>query len=860
MDYKLHLNITNTSFNIYYKGTDAKLLKSYENFKLNKYQELYDISFLGESDSYDNTLNYFIKITRLIIKKIITNPSIEVFRENINIDIEPNFFDEAINSMPFMLNETLITNEYISEHFLKILSIFKKEISETNQTVEAYFKAKDDNLNVASRIYFHLVENKKSDEYPFAFLATYAKKDNQDVLHTPLEKALIEYKNDNDKLIYLLSSVTKAGEKSTLIKGLIDSGELFSPTYFTVNDAFTFFSEVNFYESLGIMCRLPKWQRERSNKASIKLNITKKDSISLKTILELSPTIHFGDEETNIEDLTEILNSDVMLVNYKNKWINTSKEELEKIINAFKLIEQNKDCNYTIFDLFKLEFNPQKELGIEADVSLEISQNEWLKDFKKKLSNPQTIEDYSLPTNLNATLRPYQQTGFNWLCKMMEFGLGACLADDMGLGKTLQVITLITKLYETDNIKTLLVVPSSLMLNWKKEFLKFSNIEPIIIHSSAGVKVDSIEISENVYITSYKMASKLVNEEFDLLVIDEAQAIKNVGTAQTKIIKDIKANYKIALTGTPIENNLGDLYSLFDFLNKGLLGTHKEFTKHANKLIEENNYVQLRNSVKPFILRRLKSDKTIINDLPEKLESINYVALSKNQVSLYKKEVQFIEELLKGDKPMPKAFILSSIMKFKQICNHPSQFLNDGKYTPSDSGKFENLKIIAESVKENKEQMLVFTQFKEMTEPLAEFLESIFDEKGLIIHGSTSVKNRDLYVSKFNSDDYVPFMVLSLKAGGTGLNLVSANHVVHFDRWWNPAIENQATDRAFRIGQTKNVNIYKFICNDTIEEKIDQILNTKQAISDNILESSNEAWISKLNKQEILNLFKYGGK
>jgi len=345
------------------------------------------------------------------------------------------------------------------------------------------------------------------------------------------------------------------------------------------------------------------------------------------------------------------------------------------------------------------------------------------------------------------------------------------------------------------------------------------------------------------------------------LILDEAQAIKNPGTKQTKAIKAIPAKMRIAMTGTPIENRLSDLWSLFDFLNQGLLGTTKEFTDFTKKLNDNAaGYAKLRKMIQPFILRRLKTDKSIIADLPDKMEMNAYTTLSKKQTALYKQLIEQISErLVVAEGIERKGLVLSSIMKFKQICNHPDQYLGREEYKSEHSGKFEQLRAICEVIHEKRERVIVFTQFKEMTEPLSEFLSGIFSKEGFVLHGGTPVKKRNEMVEQFNGEHYIPYMVLSLKAGGVGLNLTSANHVIHFDRWWNPAVENQATDRAFRIGQTKNVMVHKFVTKGTIEEKIDAIIEGKQKLSGDILSAGGEQWITEYSNEELMNLFALGG-
>jgi non-specific serine/threonine protein kinase len=347
---------------------------------------------------------------------------------------------------------------------------------------------------------------------------------------------------------------------------------------------------------------------------------------------------------------------------------------------------------------------------------------------------------------------------------------------------------------------------------------------------------------------------------WNLLILDEAQAIKNPGVQQTKAVKSLAGEARIAMTGTPIENRLADLWSLFDFLNPGLLGTTKEFTNFTKKLKDApEGYAKLRGAVSPFILRRLKTDKSVISDLPDKNVIKQFTMLTKKQVALYNALVQDIQRGLLEEESTGierKGKILAAIMKFKQICNHPDQFNGQGAFDPKHSGKFEALAEICETIRDKHESVLVFSQFREMCEPLSRYLETLFGRSGSVIHGGVTPKKRGATVEKFNSE-YVPFMVLSLKAGGVGLNLTAANHVVHFDRWWNPAIENQATDRVFRIGQTKGVMVHTFITTGTIEEKIDTMIESKQQLAaDVIAASSGETWITEMSGAELMNLFR----
>ena len=366
-------------------------------------------------------------------------------------------------------------------------------------------------------------------------------------------------------------------------------------------------------------------------------------------------------------------------------------------------------------------------------------------------------------------------------------------------------------------------------------------------------------------ITTYSMVSRmedLQQTEWDLVILDEAQAIKNPSSKQTKSIKSLKAKNRIALTGTPIENDLTNLWSLYDFLNKGLLGSSTEFKRFASSLKENpSGYSKLKAMISPFMLRRLKTDKSIISDLPEKMEMTDYVTLSKKQRVLYKKYVDDLAKLLEKAKddedPMKRrGLVLASLLKLKQICNHPDQFNGADGFAEKDSGKFEMLEDICQTIYEKRERVLVFTQFKEICSALDDFLCSVFGIRGFVLHGGTPIAKRNKMVEEFQSNSYIPYMVISVKAGGTGLNLTNANHVIHFDRWWNPSVENQATDRAFRVGQDKNVMVHKFVSRGSVEEKIDALIASKKELAENVIGSGGENWITELSNEELLSVLR----
>jgi non-specific serine/threonine protein kinase len=440
------------------------------------------------------------------------------------------------------------------------------------------------------------------------------------------------------------------------------------------------------------------------------------------------------------------------------------------------------------------------------------------------------------------------------------------------LGKTIQVLALLLTLRRQDdgNAPSLLVAPASLLANWASESARFApSLRVMVAHpsftSSDRLKAMTPEdvVTTDLVVTSYGSLPRLEwlqKTRWRLAVLDEAQAIKNPNAKQTRAVKALQSEGRIALTGTPIENNLRDLWSIFDFINPGLLGSSKGFADFVKRLAAQEpvSYAPLRKLAAPYILRRLKTDRSVIADLPDKTEVQAFCPLTKKQAALYQAAVAELEERLRAasDDIARRGLVLSMLMRLKQICNHPAQWLGDGAYLDEDSGKFARLFEIAETIASRQEKLLVFSQFKEIIPPLENLLARAFGRPGLVLHGETAVGKRKALVAKFQEDDRSPFFVLSLKAGGAGLNLTAASHVVHFDRWWNPAVENQATDRAFRIGQKRNVLVHKFVCRGTIEERIDQLIESKRQLAQEFLAGGSEINLTGMNDQEVLDLVK----
>ncbi|MGH8192432.1 MAG: DEAD/DEAH box helicase [Rhodanobacteraceae bacterium] len=738
------------------------------------------------------------------------------------------------------------------------------------------------------RVCFHLAENKRNPELPFAFLATYAPKllGSGRVQYQPLSKALEEYAGAKNKqaLINLLVPVQRAAEKSDWVKKLVDSGEVFHALAWKPDVAHRFLQDIPRLEVAGLLVRVPDWWSKRPSRVQVGVRIGEKGAgrFGLDAMLDFTVSMTLDGETLDPAEAQQLLESSQKLVYLKGKWVELDQERLKGALDHWKSVEALAGGDGVSFiEGMRLLAGAPLELAADDPKAGEgtawsvVNAGSWLEEKLAALRQPVSQSASFADAGLHATLRPYQGTGVHWLRNLTGLGFGACLADDMGLGKTIQVLALLLLLKRqapaaTGPKTSLLVLPASLMGNWKSEIERFApSLRAAFIHPSFQSSEDLPKIAADptdwlkdtdLVLTTYGMITRqkwLADFAWRLVVADEAQAIKNPGARQTKAVKTLKAQARVALTGTPVENRLTDLWSLFDFLCPGLLGSVKEFGAFVKKLNvnAEGQYGPLRRLVSPYILRRMKTDKSIIADLPDKTEVPAYCNLSKKQAALYEQSVRELARSLEGqDGIARRGIVLAFILRFKQICNHPANWLGSGDYAPADSGKFRRLQDLCEEIAQRQEKVLVFTQFREMTQPLAVYLQTVFQREGLILDGSVAVGKRKKLVENFQREDGPPFFVLSLKAGGTGLNLTAASHVIHFDRWWNPAVENQATDRAFRIGQKKNVVVHKFICQGTIEEKIDAMIQDKTALAGELLQEGVPKLITEMGDKELLEL------
>ena len=798
-----------------------------------------------------------------------------------NPDPPPAELEELSLSPPEMMGAEYITPDVLRVLWQELGIAFGDEMSAARVSLQQFLKSLNPAWNLVGRVHFNLAENRRDEEAPFAFLATYTTRLSAQAMaqHLPLGQALREYAGatNKEKLLSLLLPVQRAAERCVWLRSMVEEHEIFHPIRWTPTEAFRFLQDVHELEAAGVVVRMPAaWRSGRPPRPRVTARVGGSPPSGLGTdaLLDFALEVILDGERLTQAEINKLLAQTDGLALIRGRWVEVDHEKLARTVEQFRKFEQlAAKRGITFAEAMRMMAGADVAGGGPAAADAEWGgavAGPWLAETLRTLRAPEASDRIDPGRDLNGTLRPYQHVGVRWLHLLSQLGLGACLADDMGLGKTIQVLALLLihrRETQARRAPSLLVAPASLLSNWSAEIERFAPaLKAVVAHPSAmpadhfkALGAKSVKDADLV-ITSYGSLMRLpwlAETDWNLAILDEAQAIKNPNAKQTRAARNLRARARIALTGTPVENRLADLWSIFDFINPGLLGSAREFSSYAKRLAERqhNPYGPLRDLIRPYILRRLKTDKSVIADLPDKTEIKAYCHLSRKQAALYQQAVRELAEgLADADGMRRRGMVLAFLLRFKQICNHPSQWLGDGAWHEADSGKLARLREIAEVLAAKQEKALIFTQFREMTGPLAAFLGGIFGRPGLVLHGETEVKKRKDLVRKFQDDEAVPFFVLSVKAGGTGLNLTAASHVIHFDRWWNPAVENQATDRAFRIGQTKNVLVHKFVCRGTVEEKIDGLIESKKQLSKNLIEGGGELLLTEMKDDELLKL------
>ncbi|MFI5304624.1 MAG: DEAD/DEAH box helicase [Nitrospiria bacterium] len=868
---------------LYLDGEDLDRFKELESaFKRGSGHGLLYLDIASGEFSEEYSFAYWKDFSRLYLSLFSSTPNLDrhdLFQNPIEIEMPLEDLDRFLLTIPPIKGAEYVNQECLFTLWKDLEAALRVEIQEFGKDLSSFFASRHSGWSLLGRVCFHLAENKKSEGRPFAFLATYTHQVSKDgkSQHLPLSRALEEYSGAKQKniLLRLLAPIHKASLESGFLKARVDSGDLFHPLAWTAAETYQFLKDIPKFEKAGVVVKVPNWwsaKRPTRPHVAVRLGEKQLQGIGFDALIDFSMSVVLGEEQLNEKEIQELLARSEQLVFFKGQWVEVDQEKLKDLLTKWKTVaKQVKDGGVTFAEGLRwlsgmdgVESFPEGHQ--DSPVLTRIISGKWLQETLVQMKHPEDNPeiDKILGENLKVRLRPYQNQGVAWLNLLHHLRLGAILADDMGLGKTIQVISLLLLKQgkrDAEESPTLLIVPASLIGNWKSEIDRVApSLKYWIAHPSANGTKEPTSLDLDLFITTYGSVARLPwlsEQKWGLVILDEAQAIKNPAAKQTRSLKALKSSHRLALTGTPVENHLSDLWSLFDFVSPGLLGSSKEFEKFIKKgkPAGDSPYASLRSLVRPYILRRLKTDKSVISDLPDKTEIKTYCPLSKAQVVLYQKSVESLaREIQYSEGIKRRGIIFSYLMRFKQICNHPSQFVKIGGFPEAESGKFLRLRELCEVISEKQEKVLVFTQFREMTEPLSGFLESLFKRPGLVLHGGIQVKKRMELVETFQRDDGPPFFILSLKAGGTGLNLTEASHVIHFDRWWNPAVENQATDRAFRIGQKRKVLIHKFICKGTLEEKIDAMIESKVSMSKEILEGGDSALLTELPNEELLKI------
>ena len=716
---------------------------------------------------------------------------------------------------------------------------FKNEIT-TPESINQWLSK----FNINSRdydLYLHIEESERG--FNVDVKVNDSLENINDVINTTENKLL---KTNLLKDIYIINEIYPRFDESLTLNENLE---------LNLDDFTNFFlNTLPLFEVMGLKIILPK-SLQKIFKPKLKLDITQTQNedkyITFKDLTKFDWKVAIGNTTCTPDEFRQLAEKSKGLVKIANEFVMLDEREVKSLIKQIDRLPEKLNRHDLLKGILSGEI-------LDMDVEIEGK-------FDKLVENITKVNDINVPDNINAKLRHYQETGYSWLVQNINTGFGSILADDMGLGKTLQVLTTIQYLKEQGHLEkehVLVIAPTSLLTNWQEEIRRFTpDLTSYIFHGTARRFTKK---KYDIYLTSYGVIRSDINkfkkQKWFLCVGDEAQNIKNPNTKQTKAIKSIKAKHKIAMSGTPVENRMSEYWSIFDFTNKGYLSSLKSFRKNYIVPIErEKNQDTLENFkqiTKPFILRRLKSDKNIIKDLPDKIVSDIYCNLTKEQIALYKETLDAsMLEVEENDGIKRKGLVLKMINSLKQICNHPSQFTKSKNASVNESGKMEILMNTLENILQADEKVLIFTQYVKMGEIMQKSIEEKFQEEVLFLHGSLSRKKRDEMIKKFQNRNQNKIFIISLKAGGTGLNLTAAQNVIHYDLWWNPAVENQATDRAYRIGQKENVMVYRFITKGTFEEKINEMIHSKEELA-KLTVGNGETFITEMNTEELKNMLK----
>ena len=681
----------------------------------------------------------------------------------------------------------------------------------------------------------------------------------------PLETAQERQSPDFNPAEFLLTSLAQAG---SVCPPIADSLNRRKPTgaKLGAEQAHHFLTQqAAALQQAGFGVMLPSWwtRRGTKNRPTIRAEVRTPPmqggaNMTMASLIDLNVEVAMGDEVIEPEELLELADLKVPLVRFRGQWVEINADEIRAAADFWRDRDQT-----TLREVIRIGLGADRQA--ETD-NVSLATTGWLNDLLEGLQQKGKIELLDTPQEFNGELRPYQQLGYSWLDFLRWWGLGACLADDMGLGKTIQTLAAMLRDHQQGNEKpNLLVCPTSVINNWQREARKFTPSLPVMLHHGPsrerGEQFAQQAADHQIVITSYGTMTRdqemLTSVDWRSVTLDEAQTIKNPVTRQAQAARSLPADYRIALTGTPVENHVGDLWAIMQFLNPGLLGSQAEFKRRYFNPIQtgrdDEATAKLQKATGPFILRRLKTDPSIIDDLPDKRETKQYCNLTREQVTLYEAVLRDVETRLEDAEGMARrGSILETLVKLKQVCNHPRQLLGDNSTIAGRSGKLARLEELLEEIIPAGDRVLVFSQFAEMGAIIQQHVQETYGIETPILHGAVSRKNRDRMVERFQNDPHGPqVFVLSLRAGGSGLNLPRANHVIHYDRWWNPAVENQATDRAFRIGQTRDVHVHKMICAGTLEDRIDLMIEAKQATADQVVGATSERWLTELSNTEL---------